>query len=91
MDEKAVKKPHMLMLESRNKLSFSGVTQIGAFDEEMLTVYTDYGEITVNGENIQVSVMNTETGEVCAQGKIDSVKYSDKYSKRTSFFAKVLK
>ena len=54
MDEKAVKKPHMLMLESRNKLSFSGVTQIGAFDEEMLTVYTDYGEITVNGETKKV-------------------------------------
>ncbi len=91
MDEKTVKLPHTLILEARNKLSLSGVTQIGAFDEESLTVYTSYGEINITGENIQVSVMNTETGEVCAQGKIDSVKYSDKYSKKSGFFAKVLK
>ena len=83
--------PHSLIIESRNKLLLTGVTEIGAFDEESLSVFTSYGEITVTGENIQVSVMNTSTGEVSAQGKIDSVKYSDKTAKKTGFLTKVFR
>lgn len=91
MEATTKKLPHTLILESRNKLSLSGVTEIGFFDEENLTVYTSYGEITVTGEGLQVSVLNTVTGEVSAEGRIDSVKYSDKTAKKTGFFSKVFK
>lgn len=91
METTTKKLPHTLILESRNRLTLSGVTEIGSFDEENLTVYTDFGEICVSGDSLQVSVLNTVTGEVSAEGRIDSVKYSDKTAKKSGFLSKVFK
>lgn len=91
MDDKAYKKPHSLILEDRKQITLSGVTDVGAFDEESLTVYTDYGEVTLKGEKIQVNVVNTETGQLTAEGKINSVTYTDKTSKKTGFLSKVFR
>lgn len=91
MEEKIKKQPHTLIIESRSRLSLSGVTEIGSYDEESLTVYTDFGEITVAGEGLKVTVMNTETGMVSADGKINSVKFSDRTSKRMSLMSRLMK
>ncbi|MBE6791564.1 MAG: hypothetical protein IKB08_09765 [Clostridia bacterium] len=91
MEEKIKKLPHTLIIESRSRLSLSGVTEIGSYDEESLTVYTDFGEITVTGEGLKVTVMNTETGMVSADGKINSVKFSDRTSKRMSLMSRLMK
>ncbi len=91
MTEKSVSVPHTLIIDSRNRLSISGVTEIGAFDEENLVVYTSFGELTLTGEGIQVSEMNAQTGQVTAQGRFDSMKYSDKTAKKSGFLARVFK
>ncbi len=91
MEDKTKKVPHTLYLDSRKKLSLSGVTEIGSYDEDSISVFTDFGEITVTGENIRVTVMNTETGEVSAEGKIDSVKYSERTAKKTGLMSRLLK
>ncbi len=91
MDDKIYKKPHSLTVEDRKKLTVSGVTDVGAFDEDSITVYTDYGEIVIKGERLQVSVINTETGGLTAEGKINSVVYSDRKAGKQGFFSRVLK
>ncbi|MBQ3537022.1 MAG: sporulation protein YabP [Clostridia bacterium] len=91
MEDKILKKPHTLTAEDRKKLTLSGVTDVGAFDEDSITVYTDYGEIVIKGERLQVGVINTETGELSAEGKINSVVYSDRKAGKQGFLSRVLK
>ncbi len=91
MDEAKKTMPHSLIIEERKKLILSGISDVGNFDEENITVYCAHGEITVKGENLQVNVLDVNTGQFEADGKIISIQYSDRKVKNQSFFAKVFK
>ncbi len=91
MDEKTKKLPHTLIIEDRKRLNVTGVTDVDNFDEEGITLYTSYGQVAIKGEDIQVSVLNTENGDVLAEGKIISVTYSDKTEKRPSLLSRVFR
>lgn len=91
MEDNRMKLPHSAIIEERKKLIFSGVTDVGSFDEESITVFTADDEISVKGEKLQVTELNTESGQFCAEGKINSIVYSDKRTKASGFFAKVFR
>ena len=61
MEEK-VKKPHSLQLENRNGLKMTGVTDVEAFDEECVTVYTDYGCLSISGSALHIDELNIKNG-----------------------------
>ena len=42
-------KPHNLSLESRKKLTLTGVTEIVSFDETFILMRTPLGDLTVQG------------------------------------------
>ena len=86
MDEKAVKLPHTLYVEERKKLMLSGITDIGNFDDENINVYCACGEISIKGENLKVIELDVETGQFSAEGKIISLKYSDKCAKKADYW-----
>lgn len=91
MDEKNAKKAHCLILNDRKTLSLTGVTDVGSFDEDCVTLYTDYGLIQIKGERLQVNNVDTQTGHFEAEGKIISVVYSENKQKNQSFFSKVFR
>ena len=91
MDEKNKNIPHSLIIDNRKNLTVTGVTDVDNFDDEGICLYTQYGQISIRGENLQVSVLNTENGDVSASGKINSVTYSDKTEKNPRFFARVFR
>lgn len=91
MDDKKVQLPHSVILDGRKSLSITGVTEADTFNDEEIILYTSCGQLTVKGENLQVSVLNTESGDVTATGKINSVSYSDRTEKHQSFLSKVFR
>lgn len=78
MDENIKRLPHSLIVEERKKIIISGIVQVGNFDEDSITVFTSADEITLKGEKLQVTEVNTDSGQFCAEGKIVSVTYSEK-------------
>ncbi len=91
MDEKKVMLPHSLIIDGRKNVSVTGVTEADNFNDEEIILYTSYGQLTIKGENLQISVLNTESGDVTASGKVNSVSYSDRSTKHQGFFSKVLR
>ncbi len=91
MDDKKAKLPHTLYVEERKKLILSGITDIGNFDDENISVYCSYGEILIKGENLKVIELDVETGQFCAEGKIVSLRYSDKAARKGGFLAGLMK
>ena len=65
-----------IILESREKLSVSGVLDILTFDEEEITLETELGQLNIKGENLKVEKLTVDTGEVVAKGSFDSIFYS---------------
>ena len=91
MTENKIRMPHSLILKDRSQLTLSGVTDVDSFDENLITTYTDYGELTVKGEGLHISVLNTDTGELSIDGNVSSLTYLENLPKSTSFFSKVFR
>ena len=76
-EDKTIAFPHNLMLEERNKLVVSGVTDIGGYDEQTIVAQTEQGELTVRGEGLHIIRMSVEMGELQVEGNIISLQYSE--------------
>ena len=83
--------PHSILLKDRQELHLSGVTDVDSFDETGITAYTDLGELAIGGENLHITKLSLEAGELLVEGKIISLVYRDEMPKATSFFGKVFR
>ena len=85
-------KPHNLILENRKKLSISGVTDVDSFDEKTVILYTQMGELTIQGKNLHVNGLDVETGEMSVEGDIWALNYGDKDRRGSlGFFGKLFR
>ena len=85
-------KPHNLILEIRKKLSISGVTDVDSFDEKTVILYTQMGELTIQGKNLHVNGLDVETGEMSVEGDIWALNYGDKDRRGSlGFFGKLFR
>jgi len=91
MSDIAKKLDHNLILNNRSSASLSGVTQIGSFDEHTVVLYTDYGEVTVSGSELNMSKLSVDTGDVDVSGVIKSIVYSDNGPKKESLIKRIFK
>lgn len=76
MEEKA-KGSHTLSLTNRESLSLGGITDVDSFNEEEITAYTAYGDLTIKGEMLHVEALNLECGEMQISGKVTALVYSE--------------
>lgn len=88
MDEK-IKKAHNLCLENRSELKLSGVVDVGSFDEESVTAYTDYGCLTVSGSGLHIEELNLDTGKLEIKGQVTALVYSNESRKSAGFFKRI--
>lgn len=70
-----LKKPHNLILDSRKKLSLSGVNDVSGFNEETVSLTTEMGGLVIRGSDLHISKLNLDTGEVEIEGMINSLQY----------------
>lgn len=82
-----------LVLESREKLSISGVLDVLSFDDQVVIVETELGLLSVKGENLRINKLSIDTSEVVVEGEINSLNYSDKNpdKKSSSILGKIFK
>ena len=82
-----------LILENREKLNITGVLDVLSFDDQIVIVETSLGLLTVKGENLRINKLSTDTEEVCVEGNILNLAYSEKTTvgKENSLFSKLFK
>ena len=92
MQENDKSKIHDVILKNRKNLSITGVLDVDNFDEETVTTYTDQGELTIKGENLHISKINLDTGDISLDGTITALIYSDNMnSGKQGFFSRLFK
>ena len=80
MDEKKLSKDmavHNIIIESREKISISGVSNVESFNEEKIIMDTSEGTLTLEGENLQINSLSVDEGEMSIEGYVYSVIYND--------------
>jgi len=91
-DKKAIKMPHNVIMENREKLNISGVNDVDSFDEQSVVIFTDMGELTVKGSGLQIQKFSVDTGELTVSGRVYLLSYSeDGYEKSGGFFGKLFR
>jgi sporulation protein YabP len=69
---------HNAILEDRARLMLTGVTDVESFDEKLVELYTQLGELTIRGKDLHVSEMSLESGELSVEGEIQALIYGEK-------------
>ena len=88
--ERAAGMPHQLILQQRNRLELTGVSDLDSFDEATVTAYTSLGELTVRGRQLHVLALDLENGSLSLEGQVDSLTYVDTDG-RTGFFGRLFR
>ncbi len=85
---------HNLILENKEKLSISGVSDVDTFDEGKIILFTEDDTLIIEGENLHIQKLDVANGELIIEGMIYSVQYTgDGAATRANkgFFKKMLK
>lgn len=67
---------HSLMMEDRARMSLTGVSEVSAFSDTIVSLKTCRGILTIQGKGMNISKLNTDTGELNVNGDISLIKYS---------------
>ena len=85
-DRKNINQPvfQNLILESREKLSISGVIDVLSFDDQIVILETELGLLTVKGNALRINKLSIDTSEVVVEGEIQNLGYSERELEKKS-------
>lgn len=85
---KQVSSNHKILMDNRKKGSITGVMDVISFDLKEILLETSMGMLTIKGQDLKVTRLSVEKGEVDLTGQIDSVAYTEitTYAKKTEGF-----
>jgi sporulation protein YabP len=95
-EEKKSRKNHNVVLYNRKQMTVSGVIRVDNFNENIIAVITEAGQMTVEGGNLHISKLSLETGDMNIDGDITGLLYSNELSntaggKSSKFLSKLFK
>ena len=74
-EEKKPKKQHNIIMENREKLTFSGVIDVDSFDENSVVAGTSCGEMTIEGAGLHIGALDIDRGFLSLDGDISGIFY----------------
>ncbi len=84
IEDKKLAKPKAqnLIMENRERLSVSGVIEVDSFNSENVVMDTELGLLVVKGDDLRISKLNLENGELIIEGDVLSCEYNDNHDAR---------
>ena len=68
---------HCLSMESREKLSVSGVDDVSGFDENLIVLTTGQGDLTIRGQWLHIDRIDLDAGQLEVRGHIQELSYDE--------------
>lgn len=85
-------RPHSLSMEERRKAVITGVDAVDSFNEQMVVLSTTAGTLTLLGDQLHVSHLNLEDGQLLVEGEIAALEYDVRSrAGRGSLFGKLFR
>ena len=76
-DERKHSGRHNVVIERRESVAVSGVSDVISFDEETIVCETEMGVLVIRGGNLHVNRLNLDDGELEVDGEIENIGYED--------------
>lgn len=87
-------KQHKVTMTNRHACALTGIKDVLSFDVHEVILETEQGMLAIKGEDLHVSRLSLDSGEVDVDGRVDSFAYSDTSGpghKGESLFAKLFR
>jgi len=75
-------------IQDREVLSMSAVSEVLSFDADFITVMTPHGKVEIEGADLRITEMSSESGALHVLGRIDGVYYAAKPSAKKGIFVR---
>lgn len=81
-----------IILENRGNLTITGIEQVESFNDNTIILNSIKGGIVIKGNELNISNLNLERGNLNIEGTINSITYSNKDNiGKNSLFGKMFK
>ena len=74
----ALARTHTLEMENREKLRLTGVSDVSGFDENVVVLMTDMGELSIRGEALHIDRIYLEAGILELRGRVSELSYEER-------------
>ena len=81
---------HNLILENKEKLSISGVSDVDTFDEGKIILFTEDDTLIVEGEELHIQKLDVANGELIIEGTIYAIQYTGDGSTATQITVNII-
>ena len=69
---------HSLQMENREKLRLTGVSDVSGFDENLIVLSTDMGELSIRGEALHIDKIDLDAGLLELRGRVCELCYEER-------------
>lgn len=70
-------RPHKIIIESKERVIVTGVEDVDSFNENEVIFLTSMGMMTIIGQDLHISKLNLEDGQLVIDGTIECADYAD--------------
>jgi sporulation protein YabP len=93
MEVKKEDKKSNLVIENRKKIAITGVEEVISFNDEVIILNTNLGNLTVRGSELKMNKLDVQNGDMMITGKINSLIYtgSEGSKNKDSIFSKLFR
>ena len=77
MGEERIPLPHKLILNERRQLTMTGALEVISFDENVVVLHTQLGQLTIHGKELQLRQLQLENGQVAIEGTVCAMVYEE--------------
>lgn len=68
---------HSVIIENRESVTLCGIEEVLSYDEESVIMQSIFGQLTLDGEGLNIVKLNLDEGEVCVNGKLNALYYME--------------
>ena len=82
---------HTVHIDSRELMSITGVKDVMSFNEQEVTLYTEGGELHIDGTGLHITKLNLDDGHVVLEGELSAMFYEEPRQERGSLFSRMFR
>lgn len=84
-------KPHSITVNERESITITGVEEVENFDEREIVLFTERGNLVLEGEDFKINTLSVESGDMEISGFLVNLRYSENAKSGGGFWAKIFK
>lgn len=73
----AAQKSHHMLVRDRKSMEISGIKKLESLNSEEFVLETSLGYMTISGQDLEMTNLNIDRGEIAISGYVTKIEYFD--------------